>query len=181
MKPPRDLKPKFHVAPAQRSSARFLARVLPGARPAGMPGFIEPCLPTLKDAPPSGRQWVHEIKFDGYRVQAQLAEGRVRLFTRGGYDWTPRFARIAAALKKLPVNKVVLDGEVVVQSASGASDIGALVEDLEKGRQDRFVYFAFDLLHLDGFDITTAPLFERKRVLAALLAESGPGAIAYSE
>jgi DNA polymerase-1 len=146
-----------------------------------MPGFVEPCLPTLAETPPMGRQWVHEIKFDGYRVQAQSAEGRVRLFTRNGYDWTPRFARIAAAVKKLPVNKVVLDGEVVVQSASGASDFTALVEDLDKGRQDRFVYFAFDLLHLDGFDITAAPLIERKRVLAALLAEAGDGPIAYSE
>ena len=122
MKTPRDVKPKSRVTAAQRSSARFLARVLPGARPAAMPGFVEPCLPTLKDAPPSGRQWVHEIKFDGYRIQAQLADGRVRLFTRNGYDWTPRFARIAAAVRKLPVNKIVLDGEVVVQGETGASD-----------------------------------------------------------
>src|SRR5437016_3011488 len=94
----RDGKPKGRVTAEQRSSARFLARVLPGARPTAMPGFIEPCLPTLKDAPPGGRQWVHEIKFDGYRVQAHLAEGQARLFTRNGYDWTPRFARLAAAL-----------------------------------------------------------------------------------
>ena len=181
MKGPGDRRRTTRVAEGQRSSARFLARVLPGARPAAMPGFIEPCLPTLKDAPPAGRQWVHEIKFDGYRVQAHLADGRARLFTRNGYDWTPRFARIAAAVRKLPVNKIVLDGEVVVQSATGASDFGALVEDLENGRQDRFVYFAFDLLHLDGFDIADAPLVERKRVLAALLAEAGEGPIAYSE
>src|SRR4051812_4527608 len=96
---PRDVKPRSHVAAAQRSSARFLARVLPGARPGAMPGFVPPCLPTPNDAPPAGRQWVHEIKFDGYRVQAQLADGRVRLFTRNGYDWTARFARIAAAVK----------------------------------------------------------------------------------
>jgi DNA polymerase I len=177
----RDRKFAARVPAAQRSSARFLARVLPGARPAAMPGFIPPCLPTLKDTPPAGPQWVHEIKFDGYRVQAQLADGRVRLYTRNGYDWTPRFARIAAAVRKLPVNKIVLDGEVVVQSQTGASDFAALVEDLDKGRQDRFVYFAFDLLHLDGFDITAAPLIERKRVLAALLAEAGEGPIAYSE
>jgi DNA polymerase-1 len=124
---------------------------------------------------------VHEIKFDGYRVQAHLADGEARLFTRNGYDWTARFARIAAALRKLPVHKIVLDGEVVVQSTTGASDFGALVDDLEHGRQDRFVYFAFDLLHLDGFDIIEAPLVERKRVLAALLAEAGAGPIAYSE
>ena len=173
--------PKPRITAAQRSSARFLARVLSGARPAAMPGFIPPCLPTLKDKPPAGSGWVHEIKFDGYRVQAQLADGEARLFTRNGYDWTARFARIAAAVRKLPVHKIVLDGEVVVQSASGASDFAALVDDLERGRQDRFVYFAFDLLHLDGFDVVEAPLVERKRVLAALLAEAGAGPIAYSE
>src|SRR5260221_12202940 len=108
--------PKSRLTAERRSSARFIARVLQGAHPAGMPGFVEPCLPTLKDAPPAGGQWVHEIKFDGYRVQAHLADGRVTLFTRSGYDWTPRFARIAAAVRKLPVNKIVLDGELVVQS-----------------------------------------------------------------
>jgi DNA polymerase-1 len=138
-------------------------------------------LPTLKDKPPASRGWVHEIKFDGYRIQAQLADGEAKLLTRNGYDWTPRFARIAVALRKLPVHRIVLDGEMVVQSAAGASDFAALVDDLERGRQDRFVYFAFDLLHLDGFDIVDAPLLERKRVLAALLAEAGAGPIAYSE
>src|SRR3954452_23747603 len=142
MKDRQEGKPRARVTAERRASARFIARVLPGAHPAAMPGFIEPCLPTLKDAPPAGRQWVHEIKFDGYRVQAHLADGRARLFTRNGYDWTPRFARLAAGVRKLPVNKIVLDGEVVVQNMSGASDFHALVEDLEKGRQDRFVYFA---------------------------------------
>ena len=165
----------------KRSSSRFLARVLPGARPAPIEAFIEPCLPTLRDSPPSGPRWVHEIKFEGYRVQAHLKDGRPTLFTRGGHDWTPRFARIAAAVARLPVNKIVLDGEVIVQNAIGASDFGALEEDVAQVRQDRFVYYVFDLLHLDGFDIRAAPLVERKRVLASLLAEAGEGPIAYSE
>ena len=149
---------------------------MPGARPAPIAGFIEPCLPTLRDAAPSGSRWVHEIKFDGYRVQAQLKDGRPKLFTRGGHDWTPRFARIAAAVARLPVNKIVLDGEVIVQNAIGASDFGALEEDLAAGRQDRFIYYAFDLLHLDGFDIRAAPLVERKRVLAVAARRSRRGA-----
>src|SRR5438477_13151359 len=114
----------------RRSSSRFLARVLPGAVPGAIPGFIEPCSPTSKEKPPSGPRWVHEIKFDGYRVQAQLQDSRPTLFTRNGYDWTPRFARIAAAVNRLPVNKIVLDGEVIVQSASGAADFAALESDL---------------------------------------------------
>src|SRR5579862_36460 len=99
MAPDRRGKPSPRITGAQRSSARFLARVLTGARPSAMPGFVPPCLPTLRDRPPTGRGWVHEIKFDGYRVQAQLADGEATLFTRNGYDWTGRFARIAAALR----------------------------------------------------------------------------------
>ena len=103
------------------------------------------------------------------------------LFTRNGYDWTARFANIAAAVKRLPVNTIVLDGEVIVQDRDGHSDMDALVADLESGRHDRFVYYAFDLLHLDGFTITASPLLERKRVLASLLKEANSSSIAYSE
>jgi DNA polymerase-1 len=169
------------VSEDKRSSSRFLARVLPGAHPAPITGFIAPCLPTLQRAAPTDPRWVHEIKFDGYRVQAHLHDGRATLFTGSGHDWTPRFARIAAAVRRLPVNKIVLDGEVIVQNPTGASDFGALEADLAGGRQDRFIYYAFDLLHLDGFDIRAAPLIERKRVLASLLAEAEAGPIAYSQ
>jgi DNA polymerase-1 len=165
----------------KRSQARFMARVIPGARPAAKPGFVAPCLPALVETAPSGEAWVHEIKFDGYRLQLHVDEGRPSLFTRNGYDWTRRFVRIAAAARRLPVNRAVIDGEVIVQDASGRSDFAALVRDLEDGRGDRFVFYAFDLLHLDGFDLAVAPLVERKRVLAALLAESGAGPIAYSQ
>ena len=155
--------------------------MLPGSRPGPKPGFIEPCQPTLRDVAPSGDRWVHEIKFDGYRVQAHLEGLKPVLFTRNGYDWTARFASIAAAVKRLPVNTIVLDGEVIVQDRDGHSSMDALVADLESGRHDRFVYYAFDLLHLDGFTITASPLVERKRVLASLLKEAGSSSIAYSE
>ena len=92
-----------------------------------------------------------------------------------------RIPRIADAVRRLPVNRIVLDGIVIVQDAEGRSDPAALARDLADGRQDRLVYYAFDLLHLDGFDITDAPLGERKRVLKALLDEAGEGPIAYSE
>lgn len=169
------------IGAENRSSARFLARVLAGARPHPIPGFIEACRPTSRTNVPTGDQWVHEIKFDGHRLQAHLQEGRRILFGRNGEDWTKRFSRIAAALQHLPVNRIVLDGEVIVQDGAGRSDFAALEKDLEAGRQDRLVFFAFDLLHLDGFDIRDAPLVDRKRVLAALLEESGEGPIVYSE
>ena len=172
---------KRTVAPDKRSSSRFLARVLPGARPGPMAGFLAPCLPSARDRAPTGNQWVHEIKFDGHRVQAHLKGGAPTLYTRSGQDWTVKFARVAASVQRLPVNEIILDGEVIVQDAKGASDFAALEADLATGRQDRFIYYAFDLLHLDGFDITAAPLEDRKRVLAALLGEAVAPAIGYSE
>ena len=105
-------------------------------------------------------------------MQAQLEAGRPRLFTRRGYDWTNRFAALARAMTELPANNLILDGEVIVQGETGAADFDALQADLASGRSERMVYFAFDLLYLDGFDLRKAPLIERKRVLAALLEEA---------
>ncbi len=146
--------------------------MLPGAAPAPHPGFVAPCEPRLRRSPPTGERWLSEIKHDGYRVQAQLEGGRARLFTRRGYDWTPRFAALASALTDLPANNLVLDGEVIVQGEAGVADFDALQADLASGRSERMVYFAFDLLYIDGFDLRKAPLVERKRVLAALLKEA---------
>src|SRR6266478_8315698 len=88
-----------------RSSSRFIARVLPGAKPAPFPDFIEPCLATLRSKVPSARGFVHELKLDGYRVQLHLHDGRVSLYTRTGLDWTTRFPTIAADVARLPAGK----------------------------------------------------------------------------
>lgn len=137
-----------------------------GARPAPIPAFIEPTLASLAVKPPSGKRWIHEIKFDGYRLQARIEAGRVKLFTRTGLDWTAKFGKeIVAAFKALPVGTAVIDGELVVETAAGVSDFSALQADLSDGRSDRFVYYAFDLLYLDGFDIRDVPLTERKALL----------------
>jgi hypothetical protein len=92
--------------------------VLPGAASGPHPGFIVPCEPKLRRIPPTGDRWLSEIKHDGYRVQAQLEGGRPRLFTRRGYDWTPRFAALAVAMTDL-ANDLVLDGEVIGQGETG--------------------------------------------------------------
>jgi bifunctional non-homologous end joining protein LigD len=147
----------------QRSSSRFLARVLPGAKPASFPGFIEPALATLRAKVPAGARFVHELKLDGYRVQAHLLDGRVTLYTRTGLDWTTRFPTIAADVTRLPAGKLVIDGEVISADTTGRPNFGALQDDLKRGRYARMIYYAFDLLHLDGFDTraaeagTTAP------------------------
>jgi bifunctional non-homologous end joining protein LigD len=128
----------------------------------------------MRPAAPSGERWLHEIKFDGYRIQAHIRDGETRLLTRSGRDWTERFGSgLAAALAGLGVD-AVLDGEVVVENAGGVSDFCALQADLADGRSDRFVYYGFDLLHLVGEDLRPMPLSERKDALARLLEAAAP-------
>ncbi|WP_323013337.1 DNA ligase D [Devosia sp.] len=153
---------------------------LKGVKKAPLPDFVEPALATLVAAPPGGEQWVHEIKFDGYRLQARLEAGRVRLLTRSGLDWTKKFGKdIVAALQALPVGRALIDGELVVETAAGASDFSALQADLSAGRSDRFVYYGFDLLHLDGFDVSRLPLLDRKALLEQIIGPA-PGLVRFS-
>ncbi|MTD93107.1 hypothetical protein GIW81_02025 [Hyphomicrobium sp. xq] len=155
-----------------RSSARFLGRVIEGAKPAAFPGFVEPCAPTQWKIPPSGDDWLHEIKHDGYRAQAQFCEGSARVYTRRGNDWAARMPTVAASLIALPVNNVILDGELVAVDAKGQAVFYELPSSLTAKPtriKGRLVYYAFDLLYLDGFDLRGAALIDRKRVLEALL------------
>ncbi|MDR6951334.1 bifunctional non-homologous end joining protein LigD [Ancylobacter sp. 3268] len=139
-----------------------------------LPDFVAPALATLAAKAPVGAGWVHEIKFDGYRLEARLDHGEVRLLTRSGLDWTGRFgAELVAALARLPAETALIDGEVVVETGSGASSFSALQQDLSEGRSDRMRFYAFDLLHLDGRDLTADPLIARKAALQELLARAG--------
>jgi bifunctional non-homologous end joining protein LigD len=157
--------------------------VLPAAKAASFPSFIEPALATLRSKVNSGTGYVHELKLDGYRVQAHLHDGRVTLYTRSGLDWTNRFPTVAADLARLPAGKLVIDGEVISADAKGHPNFSALQDDLKQRRYGRMVYYAFDLLHLDGFDTRAAPLIERKRVLQSFLAEAAAASplVLYSE
>jgi bifunctional non-homologous end joining protein LigD len=163
-----------------RSLARFIARTLDGAVQAPSPGFIEPCNPTLRKVPPSGSAWVHEIKHDGYRVQAHF-DGEPRIYTRRGNEWAARMPTIAAALKALPANNLVLDGELVALDRTGKPSFYELPSELKVRVKARLVYYAFDLLYLDGFDLRRAPLVGRKRVLAELLSGVGLNLIRHTE
>lgn len=158
---------------AAKTAAKQTAAKKPRAKAARdpWPGFVPPALATLKPAPPHGEAWVHEIKFDGYRLQAQLEDGKATLLTRSGQDWSEKFgAAVLEALQALPAKTAILDGELVVEGAGGASDFGALQADLGAGRSDRFVLYLFDLLYLDGEDLRKRPLVARKARLAELLA-----------
>ncbi|HEY5066907.1 MAG TPA: DNA ligase D [Xanthobacteraceae bacterium] len=147
----------------------------------GIPDFVPPSLATLRETPPGGAAWLHEIKFDGYRIEARLDRGKVTLLTRNRQDWTHRFKPIAAAVAKLPAETALLDGELVVEDQKGVSSFSLLQTDLKAGRSDRFVYQVFDLLYLDGRDLTELPLIERKAALQRLLPVKGNGPIRYVE
>ncbi len=145
--------------------------------------FIVPQLATLQRQAPSGKEWLHEVKFDGYRMQAQIAGTDVRLLTRTGLDWTERFGGgIVAALGALKCSDAVLDGEIVVLGDNGVSSFSLLQADLSAERADRFVYYAFDLLRLDGNDLRAEPLVERKAGLRELLAgQSDESSLRFSD
>ena len=140
-------------------------------------------LATLVDAPPEGEQWLHEIKFDGYRLLAFLADGEVRLRTRNGNDWTRKFPSLYASVAKLKAKSVVLDLEAVVLDSTGKSSFQAMQQALgEGGNRQSIRGYVFDLLYLDGKDIAHQPLTARKKALEVLLKKSaGTNDLHYSD
>jgi len=163
------------------AAARTRSEDLPRGR-SRVPDFVPVSLATLHDAPPRGPDWIHEIKFDGYRIEARFDHGKVKLLTRKALDWTKRFVRVAEAVAALPAETALLDGELVVEDDKGVSSFSMLQTDLKEGREDRFAYWAFDLLYLDGRDLRNEPLVARKAALAGLLkGESRTGPVRYAE
>jgi bifunctional non-homologous end joining protein LigD len=144
----------------------------PSAKPpsigakAPYPGFVEPALASSIEKAPAGDRWIHEVKFDGYRVQVHLASEAVKVFTRRGNDWTGRFKKIADDAWHIAAGSAIIDGEVIVPSETGVSDFSVLQNEL-RGKSTKLVLYAFDLLYLDGFDLRKAPLFERKLYCAS--------------
>jgi len=140
-----------------------------------LPPFIEPCLATLAKTPPSGPNWVHEIKFDGYRIQATVHGKKVRLLTRKGLDWTGKFGSLADDFRALTVTTAIIDGELVVEDANGVSSFSALQNALKAGNDGALRYYAFDLLYRDGRDLREQTLEQRKAQLAELLSKLPAG------
>jgi bifunctional non-homologous end joining protein LigD len=150
-----------------------------------MPERIEPCLALLQARVPAGPDWLFEVKWDGYRLAVHIDRQHVRIITRGGHDWTHRFPSIAAAGKQLGVNKAILDGEAVVLDERGRSDFGALQRSLGgrggKRASTESILMVFDLLYLDGHDLTGSELTVRRHLLEDLIVAAGDGAIRLSE
>lgn len=161
-------------------AAASLAAGVPGARKAAFPAPFTPEMATLVDEVPPGDEWIHEIKYDGYRLLVMLRDGDARLITRNGKDWTDRFPDAARALSALPVKSAVLDGEVVVLTREGRTSFQALQNVLSSGRGGELVFYAFDLAYLDGMDLRRSPLLARKEALRALLA-GRDGAVRFSD
>ena len=133
--------------------------------------FIAPCLAVPASTPPVGPQWVAEIKYDGYRIQAHIASGAVNLLSRSGQDWSAKFGRIRAELSELPAASAIIDGEAIVENARGVPDFHALQREINNGSSARIAFVAFDLLELDGLDLRGHPLLQRKRRLERILGQ----------
>jgi bifunctional non-homologous end joining protein LigD len=141
--------------------------------------FIKPQLATLYDGFPPGK-WIYEVKFDGYRMQANRKDGKSHFYTRSGLDWLGKFSFIEDSLAKLPLD-IIIDGEVVSVEPSGRTNFSQLQADIKFDRQDRMTYYAFDLLRLGNQDLRPLPLLERKAALLKVLKKAKAPAIIYSE
>jgi bifunctional non-homologous end joining protein LigD len=135
-------------------------------------GFIEPCLPSPADSPPSGPEWVHEIKHDGYRLMVRRDSVGIGLLTRNGHDWAQRYPAIVEAVDRLKARSCLIDGEAVICDENGLT----VFERLRHQREGRRVFlYAFDLLELDGEDLRREPLEVRKATLWSILLSTGLG------
>ena len=174
-------KPK-RAQPRTARSAETKTDVVRQGTKTRMPDDIAPCLATLVEEVPKGEQWLHEIKWDGYRLVAFVKRGKVQLKTRNGHDWTHRFPTIAKALAALPVETAVVDGEAVVEDENGLANFSALQDALsERQAADKAIFYAFDLLHRDGYDLRGLGLSARKDALIELVPAGSDGALRLSE
>ncbi|MDQ3493994.1 MAG: DNA ligase D [Pseudomonadota bacterium] len=159
---------------------RKRALALAGARVDAMPLGFAPQLATLRATPPAGDAWLHEIKWDGYRLLADLVDGAPRLRSRGGLDWNSSFPEVARALGQLPVDDACLDGELVVLGRDGHSDFSELQRAIAGTSKASLRYLVFDLPGLAGVDLRNTPLHARKTLLKSLLGRK-PGVLAFSD
>lgn len=149
-------------------------RIPPGAEAAPFPGFIPFCHPEPRTRPPGGDGYIHEVKADGYRAQLATKDGRIKIYSRRGHDWTDQFEPIARAANLLRRHDLVIDGEAIVLNSAGAPDFNLLRREIGKKDSRRLQFWAFDLLHLDGYDLRRCRLDDRKEALRRLLEGVAP-------
>ena len=142
--------------------------------------FIQPQLASPVDQPPAGKNWIHEIKYDGYRTQVLLERGQARVFTRNGYDWSDRYPSIIRAASHLPSQSAIIDGEAILPKGDGASDFEAFQSAIHDNPHSIILY-AFDLMHVDGTDLRQESLSKRRSILKELIGENEESRIQFSE
>ncbi|MCK1728257.1 non-homologous end-joining DNA ligase [Bradyrhizobium sp. 142] len=145
-----------------------MRKSLPIGVKAPFPGFIEPALATRMHRVPRGGRRIHEIKFDGYRVQVHIANAEIKVFTRRAHDWTRQLRKAASDAFEIRADSAIIDGEVVTPSANGTTDFSVLQNELN-GRSTKIVLVAFDLPYFNGRDLRAVPLFERKAQLRKII------------
>lgn len=175
---------KDHAQPIRKKTSKKKAcenwEIVTPIKP--LPAIVQPELATLVNAPPEGNQWLHEIKFDGYRLLAYIDNhNEIRLITRGQQDWTTKFRNIVKAIKKLGLSNTILDGEVVVLDKQQHANFQLLQNSLQSNQQNNFIYYAFDLIYYDSHDLTQLPLFERKKLLSTIITSTQKGILRYSD
>jgi bifunctional non-homologous end joining protein LigD len=162
------LKDPASAGPAKAAGA-FQTKILKSCPKESQRAFTPPQLALEATAPPGEGNWLHELKLDGYRIQARKSKDKVQLLTRKGLDWTHRMPAIADAVSKLSADNATLDGEVVVLGPDGNSNFADLQASFQNDEAHPLTYFAFDLLHLNGHNTRTLPLRDRKKLLAGIL------------
>ena len=147
-----------------------------------MPEFLSPQLATLVDRPPEGGEWVHELKFDGYRMICHLHNKQVKFWSRNGKDWTHKFPHVGKAVVALPFKSVILDGEVVAVDSSGRTSFQKLQQSIGKTGDAAFLFQVFDLVYLEGYNLSRVQLLDRKELLKLVLETAGDkGPLRYSD
>jgi bifunctional non-homologous end joining protein LigD len=165
------------LKPSQLNSSSHLDVRLAHVPKESLPSFISPQLASVARSSPNGEGWVHELKLDGYRIQARIHRGAskpVQLLTRTALDWTSRLQPIAEAVGTLPIRSALFDGEVVVLDNNGISSFAKLQAAFQEGERHPLIYFVFDLLHLDGHSLRNLPLVKRKEILQQVVSETSP-------
>ncbi|TIN31741.1 MAG: ATP-dependent DNA ligase [Mesorhizobium sp.] len=134
--------------------------------------FIPPLMPTLVERPPEGDNWIHEVKFDGYRSQLVIDDDGIRIYTRNGHDWTAKYRDLVKEAASLGAESVIVDGEIIVINDAGLSDFGELRKAITRRQHDLY-FVAFDLLHVNGRDLRDMALEERRDILAGMIDPGG--------
>ncbi len=165
-----------------RQDAKGIDVALPDGLPEELqPSFLKPQLAQETESPPAGDTWIHELKLDGYRMQARKEGTKVQMLTRSGLDWTDRVKHVAAEVARLAVENVTLDGEVVVLSENGTTNFADLQASFQEGARNPLTYFCFDLLHVNGHSTRDLPLLDRKKLLEQLLSDANKETLLMSE